>query len=220
MLSNPKNGWCNFTLGDFRGSPSYITDVPIDILQACVDYYEKGSGIAWFDEEGSEFSFVLTPYSCFIIEEKETPILHDFSEMNVTDMIKEIVHDIESNIDSWMDFLTSPDGNKQKILKMINYLKNKLNPGQAKKSEKLEITELEVTGEIDGFAFHSTSPLDIGVYIMDHIEGSAESGFARKVMEWAWHNLCFKELGAKFEEGPVKMCITKKIERKEKEKNE
>lgn len=32
MISNPKNGWCNFKLGDFEGTPSYITDVPIDLL--------------------------------------------------------------------------------------------------------------------------------------------------------------------------------------------
>lgn len=130
MLSNPKNGWCHFTLGDFHGSPSYITDVPIDILQAFVDYFTKGSGIAWFDEEGSEFSLVLTPYSCFIIEEKEEPVLHDFSEMNVNDLVSEAVNDIESDIDAWAYFSgfdeTDKKANKKKILDMINYLKMRI----------------------------------------------------------------------------------------------
>ena len=34
MISDPKYGWCNFKLGDFKGTPSYLTDVPIDVLDA------------------------------------------------------------------------------------------------------------------------------------------------------------------------------------------
>lgn len=29
MITNPRCGWCNFELGDFKGSPSYLTDVPV-----------------------------------------------------------------------------------------------------------------------------------------------------------------------------------------------
>ena len=34
MISDSKYGWCNFKLGDFEGHPSYLTDVPVDILDA------------------------------------------------------------------------------------------------------------------------------------------------------------------------------------------
>ena len=27
MITNPSCGWCSFELGDFKGSPSYLTDV-------------------------------------------------------------------------------------------------------------------------------------------------------------------------------------------------
>ena len=45
MISNPHAGWCDFKLGDFEGSPSYLTDVPVDLLNAFIEYHEKGTGI-------------------------------------------------------------------------------------------------------------------------------------------------------------------------------
>lgn len=110
MISNPKHGWCSFKLGEFEGTPSYLTDVPLDLLGAFIDLHTKGSGVAWFDEEGTEFSLVLTPYSLFIIEERnEKPILHDFSEMNIKDLEKELIEDIESDLCGWANFITDDD---------------------------------------------------------------------------------------------------------------
>ena len=86
MISNPKAGWCYFKLRTFEGSPSYLTDIPVELLEAFIDYHTKGTGIAWFDEEGTEFTLVLTPYSLFIIEERDKLILHDFSEMNIDNL--------------------------------------------------------------------------------------------------------------------------------------
>lgn len=109
MISNPKHGWCDFKLGTFEGTPSYLTDVPIDLLIAFIDYHTKGCGVAWFDEEGTEFSLVITPYSLFIIEEKDKPILHDFSEMKIDYLEKEIINDIENDLYGWIDFMTDDD---------------------------------------------------------------------------------------------------------------
>ena len=43
MISNPKHGWCDFKIEDdnnnvFFGIPSYITNVPVDLLQSFLDY--------------------------------------------------------------------------------------------------------------------------------------------------------------------------------------
>ena len=72
MISNPKHGWCDFKIEDdnnnvFFGTPSYITNVPVDLLQAFLDYKTNGQGMAWFDEEEPEFTLVLNPYSIYII---------------------------------------------------------------------------------------------------------------------------------------------------------
>ena len=109
MISSPKHGWCDFKLGTFEGTPSYLTDVPMDLLIAFIDYHTKGCGVAWFDEEGTEFSLVITPYSLFIIEEKDKPILHDFSEMKIDYLEKEIINDIENDLYGWIDFMTDDD---------------------------------------------------------------------------------------------------------------
>lgn len=109
MISNSKHGWCDFKLRTFEGTPSYLTDVPIDLLTAFIDYHTKGRGVAWFDEEGNEFSLVITPYSLFIIEEKDKPVLHDFSEMKIEDVEKEFIEDIENDLYGWINFMTDDD---------------------------------------------------------------------------------------------------------------
>ena len=109
MITNPKNGWCNFKLRTFEGTLSYLTDVPVDLLMAFIDYHVKGCGIAWFDEEGTEFSLVITPYSVFIIEEKGTTILHDFSEMKIENIEKELIEDIEKDLYGWINFTIDDD---------------------------------------------------------------------------------------------------------------
>ena len=49
------------------GIQLYLTDVPVDLLNAFIQYHETGAGAVWFDEEGTEFTLVITPYALFII---------------------------------------------------------------------------------------------------------------------------------------------------------
>lgn len=107
MISNPKHGWCTFKLGDFVGTPSYLTDVPVDLLNAFIDYNTRGYGVAVFDEEGSDFILLLTNYnqSVFIIEEKDEAILHDFSDMSIDNLEKELLEDIEHDLVGWTYFM-------------------------------------------------------------------------------------------------------------------
>ncbi len=130
MISNPKNGWCNFDLKSFHGTPSYLTNVPIDLLNAFIQYHATGVGIAWFDEEGAEFTLVITPYSLFIIEEKDKPILHDFSNMiEKAELEKELILDIEKDLVGWSNFIASDDRediivNRDEIRNKIHLLKD------------------------------------------------------------------------------------------------
>ena len=112
MISDPKHGWCNFKLRSFKGTPSYLTNVPVDLLSAFIDYHTKGCGMAWFDEEGTEFTLVITPYSLFVIEEKDKPVLHDFSEMKIENLEKELIDDIESDLIGWTYFMADDDQNE------------------------------------------------------------------------------------------------------------
>lgn len=106
MISNPKHGWCNFQLGDFNGTPSYLTDVPVGLLDAFINYYKTGYGVAVFDEEGASFTLVMTQYnsSIYIIEEKDSPVLHDLSDFQIEDLKKELINDIEQDLTGWSYF--------------------------------------------------------------------------------------------------------------------
>ena len=131
MISNPMHGWCNFKLQTFEGVPSYLTDVPVDLLDAFLDYHYKGMGMAWFDEEGTWFTLVITPYSLYIIDEKEKVILHDLSEMKIENLEKELISDIESDLEGWAEFTIDEDYEeklqhnneiRQRIAKLKKYL--------------------------------------------------------------------------------------------------
>ena len=124
MISNPKYGWCNFDLKVFHGTPSYLTDVPVDLLNAFIQYHTTGTGIAWFDEEGTEFTLVITPYSLFIIEEKNEPVLHDFSEIKINNLEKELIEDIEKDLIGWSEFVTNDD--REEVIIHRDEIRNKI----------------------------------------------------------------------------------------------
>ena len=134
MISILEAGWCKLKIGDFVGIPSYITDVPVDLLTAFIDYYKKGIGAAYFDEEGTEFNLLLSDYSIYIIQVnfEGKPILHYFSNVNVNDLAKELFIDINSNIDSWACFSASCDQStkwesKDKLLALTKKLQELIN---------------------------------------------------------------------------------------------
>ena len=124
MISNPKYGWCDFDLKSFHGSPSYLTDVPVDLLNAFIQYHTTGTGMAWFDEEGTEFTLVITPYSLFVIEEKDKPVLHDFSEIKINNLEKKLIEDIEKDLIGWSEFITNDD--REEVIMHRDEIRNKI----------------------------------------------------------------------------------------------
>ena len=67
------NGWCNikFEKTNCRVNASYLTDVPNDLLDMCINYYNNNTASCYFDSEGSTATLVLTPDTAFIIHEGE-----------------------------------------------------------------------------------------------------------------------------------------------------
>ena len=124
MISSPNYGWCDFDLKTFHGTPSYLTDVPVDLLNAFIQYHTTGTGIAWFDEEGTDFTLVITPYSLFIIEEKDEPVLHDFFEIKINNLEKELIEDIEKDLIGWSEFITSDD--REEVIMHRDEIRNKI----------------------------------------------------------------------------------------------
>lgn len=132
MITNPRAGWCTFKLtglDDFVGSPSYLTDVPCDLLQTFINYRKTGSAVCSFDEEGT--GFVLVIESCnreYIISETDMTRTYE-AYTNVDDLQDELIHDIESDIDGWAkqfevsDFPEDIAEHKAEILSLLSELK-------------------------------------------------------------------------------------------------
>ena len=105
MLAEPKYGWTEFTFENFKCSPSYLTDVPIDMLSCIESFLKTGSGACWFDCEGSTYTFILSPDGAYIISDGNK--LQNLTPENylTTDckfqIAQEIIHDIETHLDSW-----------------------------------------------------------------------------------------------------------------------
>lgn len=83
--------------------------------------------MAFFDEEGTEFTLILNPSGMFIIEEKEIPVLHDYYAVDIDPLIEELISDLRTDLDGWAEFIPadSPEEikvHKDEIMRKINIL--------------------------------------------------------------------------------------------------
>ena len=131
MISNPSAGWCQFTIEDFEGLASYTTDVPCNLLDCFIQYMKTNCGCSYLDEEGTEFTFVLSDCEAFIIrhEPQEKP-LYQFKATPIQ-LAQELINDLTSNVDDWICnfYLESDNANfattkKNEILDKLGELRH------------------------------------------------------------------------------------------------
>ena len=48
MLGKPHGGWTEIKIGDFIGYGSYLTDIPVDCLNACIFALSNNSPLSFF----------------------------------------------------------------------------------------------------------------------------------------------------------------------------
>lgn len=110
MLSKPDAGWTDVTMELFSGRASYVTDVPIDFLDAFINLYETGNGIITCDEEGSEFIIILSGYCyvTYVIADREELSLYRI-ETKIKDLANELIADISKHLDEWVKWLPNTD---------------------------------------------------------------------------------------------------------------
>jgi len=110
MFSKPHCGWVTVTLGEFTDRASYLTDVPVDCLDAlifAVDHYRPAA--IRFDAEGWEYTITFTMYETYIVRIKDCTELFIVNE-DMIDIAKEVISDIERDYKSWMDWDDFNDG--------------------------------------------------------------------------------------------------------------
>lgn len=122
MIKNEGCGWCKLQIGDFAEKARCPGNAAKVLLELFLDYHHKGYGMAWLDGGGTEYSIILTPYSMYVVEEKENAVLYDCSCLTVEKLEKELINDIESEMDAWAEFpyYTHPDKNRRQYLSAAN----------------------------------------------------------------------------------------------------
>lgn len=127
MLSKPKDGWTDVTVGDFKGVGSYTTDVPIDVLNAFINALKYSiPASVYFDEEGSEFTLVSYYEDTYIIiERKDRELVH--LNIDFFDLAKEVVKDIEDYLDDWVNWMCFYDMSETEIAKRRESILTKIN---------------------------------------------------------------------------------------------
>lgn len=74
ILSKPAAGWCSFTLKsdeeEFQASLSYLTDVMLDTLKACLTSLQtRATAVMYNRESEGTFLFVLSDHEVYILDE-------------------------------------------------------------------------------------------------------------------------------------------------------
>lgn len=103
VIMTPSAGWSAIILDTFHGNLSYIQNVAKDLLQWILNYLDNSNAVVTFDEEGSEFLLVLTPYTTYVIAEREETKFHRF-EIDAPILYNRILKDITDNLDKWAAF--------------------------------------------------------------------------------------------------------------------
>lgn len=119
MLSNPSAGWCDVKIGDFDGVASYLEDVPLNCLDAFIQYFDRSNSInsvsIFFDEEGTEFYAVFDYYNTYIIiERNEEPELKYIDNIGIKQLANELIKDLERDFDAWVNWTYLDDDDYDK----------------------------------------------------------------------------------------------------------
>ena len=132
MLSKPYCGWCDVVIGDFKAPASYLSEVPVDCLNAMILAISNSSDFCVsFDAEGWEYKVISDRCKTFVIIEKDGVELKVIDK-DIISLKDELIDDIESNIKDWSHWSLSEEDDsveevqlyEKDLMKKIEILKN------------------------------------------------------------------------------------------------
>lgn len=132
MFSNIKHGWATFSLGDFIGRCSYLTDPIIDIAQCLFD----GSGLVKLDGEGPEYDLIISEYPIYIVSHNEKHELH-MTDLSLTEFAKLFIESVTNNMQAWIDWFGYTD--KENIAELQQKRQSEINSALNSVKEKYKI---------------------------------------------------------------------------------
>ena len=123
LLSKPQYGWCDLSIGDWQDRASYLTNPHIDLLDAFINLFKnRKSSVVECDAEGWTYIIVLDFFVVHIIEDKDDFEYYSF-DIDCKDLAKELIIDIEENIDYWSkwDYCDDTKEDYQRTKKKLRY---------------------------------------------------------------------------------------------------
>lgn len=104
MFAKPRNGWTDIVIGDFEGLGSYIQDVPVEALEACIAALRRNEPLELhFDEEGSEFKLTADESTKIVAQGYYGPEEYE-EKVSRDQLIEEIYADMEEYFEDWVEF--------------------------------------------------------------------------------------------------------------------
>lgn len=113
LFSEPQNGWVNINIEGYEYviGASYLTDIPMDFLNAIIAHFKFGIPISVFaDEEGSENIICLNGNIIVISLLQETKVISCKALMiDNTSFIKGVLSGIERYFNEWVHWFLEDD---------------------------------------------------------------------------------------------------------------
>ena len=104
MFAKPRNGWTDILLGDFEGLGSYIQDVPVEAMDACIRALKNGTPLELhFDEEGSEFTLTADETIKIVAQGFYGPEEYEV-KISRMELIQQILEDMEEFFEDWVEW--------------------------------------------------------------------------------------------------------------------
>lgn len=140
ILSQPRYGWCCFEVGDFTCSPSYLTDVMYDVMEACLLFIKNGIASVQFDCEGTEYSWVFDHFYSYIIDDNGCSPKVYKSELSGDEICENILKCYADDKLAWINFANMNEYEKsafkryeKRQTKKMNTMEEKIRKGLEKK---------------------------------------------------------------------------------------
>lgn len=121
-FSNLNAGWATLIINSFYYEPSFITNVPMDILDAWEEYQNRGYCTLYLFDERDEIFITITRTDAFVIKDKKyIELVPSGSELNPNgfELLKGLVNDIINNIELWGNWVCVSEKNVQKNINAL-----------------------------------------------------------------------------------------------------
>ena len=113
LFSKPRDGWVNINIEGYAHviAASYLTDIPMDFLNAIIAHFKFGIPISvCTDEEGSENIICLTGNILLISLLQETKVVSCKALMvNNTSFIRDVLSGIDGYFNDWVHWFLDDD---------------------------------------------------------------------------------------------------------------